>query len=218
MAGLPKGTVRNNIVLPPNYGKKVTVGGQRTTLKPQLEVSVYKDRYGRYTVVEKGHRLTAEEKKLGLKRTRSKEALFIKQQFEMSGPRTTMRKLDSKRMQSNRRFRTWEVNGVKGWQDMDSWAFIGKDMPGRKGEVESLMYSLDRTTAGAAEGYDFLGTWRRMNTDEKFEAMQLLYEIDWENFFIEFIDSDGKMTRYVDETRQQEGLDMVMGILASVKG
>ena len=84
---LKKGEVRNLIRLPEHYGEKVTIGGRRVIYAPAIDVTVYKDKWGRYTVLEKGHRLTPAEKKLGLKRTRSAEAKFIKKLFpnELAG-------------------------------------------------------------------------------------------------------------------------------------
>lgn len=115
---LKKGEVRNLIKLPEHYGEKVTIGGQRVTYKPIVDVTVYKDKWGRYTVVEKGHKLTPAEKKLGLKRTRSAEAKFIKKQFEATGPKTQMRQLDINRInKGSRTFKPWEINATKGWID-----------------------------------------------------------------------------------------------------
>ena len=136
---LKKGEVRNLIKLPENYGAKVTIGGVRTTYKPLIDVTVYKDKWGRYTVLEKGHRLTPAEKRLGLKRTRSAEAKFIKQQFEATGPKTQMRQLSVNKVnKGDRIFKPWEINATKGWIDTKRESFVGKSHPGRVGEMEQL--------------------------------------------------------------------------------
>lgn len=213
LARLRKGEVRNLIRLPEGYGKKVTVGGVRSTFLPTIEVSVYKDKWGRYTVVEKGHRLTPQEKRLGLKRTRSGEARMIAEQFKATGPMTSMRKLTGKKVMENRMFRAWEVNSTKGWMDIKRGSFVGMQRVGRTGEMESLMHSLDATTAAINNGWDFTGFWESLDDGQRFKVMQRLQEVDWENFWNEYIDSDGTMRRMPDEDKQTEGLETVMGIM-----
>lgn len=218
MAGLPKGQVRNLINLPANYGKRINVGGIRSTYKPSLEVSVYKDRYGRYTVVEKGHRLTAEEKRLGLKRTRSLEARFIKERFETYGPDITLRKAPSKRMGETRRLKVWEVNGQKGWVDVKKGEFIGVEMPGVTGDMERMMRSFDRTTFGLGTDSNFEGRYRNLNARQKLEMIELISELDLDTFFREYIDSDGSFEREVNEAKQEEGLEIIESFFRQVTG
>lgn len=214
MPGLPKGQVRNLIRVPENYNKRVTIDGMRVRFRPTIEVTVYKDRWGRYAVVDKGRRLTPEEKKLGLKRVRSKEAQWIASQYETIGPNAKLRKLESnKRRPENRNFRAWKVGAVEGWVQLKTGSFIGKDMPGRQGEMEVLMYSLDRTTFAANNHISFSDIWDKMTIQQRFDAMTRLQQIDWETFFKEYIDSDGNYDDDLNLERQEEGLAMVMEIL-----
>ena len=216
---LKKGEVRNLIKLPENYGAKVTIGGVRTTYKPLIDVTVYKDKWGRYTVLEKGHRLTPAEKKLGLKRTRSAEAKFIKQQFEATGPKTQMRQLSVNKVnKGDRIFKPWEINATKGWIDTKRESFVGKSHPGRVGEMEQLMRSLDGTTAAINYGYNFREMWADLTEDEKFMAMHYLQQIDWDDFWLQVIDSDGEMRRPVDIDSQIAGLESIVDIFKKVKG
>lgn len=216
---LKKGEVRNLIKLPENYGAKVTIGGVRTTYKPLIDVTVYKDKWGRYTVLEKGHRLTPAEKRLGLKRTRSAEAKFIKQQFEATGPKTRMRQLDINKVnKGDRIFKPWEINATKGWIDTKRESFVGKSHPGRVGEMEQLMRSLDGTTAAINYGYNFREMWADLTEDEKFMAMHYLQQIDWDDFWLQVIDSDGEMRRPVDIDSQIAGLESIVDIFKKVKG
>lgn len=215
---LKKGEVRNLIKLPEHYGEKITLGGVRGLYKPTIEVSVYKDKWGRYTVVEKGHRFTAQEKKLGLKRTRSAEAKFIKQQFETSGPRTHMRQLEQNRInKGDRYFKPWEVNATKGWIDTKRGSFVGKNMPGRVGEMEQLMKSLDATTAALSYGYNFRQLWADLTEDQKFRLMRELQTNDWDTFWNEWVDSDGTLDKLPDVDKQTAGLETVMEYFLRVK-
>ena len=215
---LKKGEVRNLIRLPENYGAKVTIGGVRTTYKPLIDVTVYKDKWGRYTVLEKGHRLTPDEKKLGLKRTRSAEAKFIKKQFEASGPKTQMRQLSANRVnKGDRIFKPWEINATKGWIDTKRESFVGKSHPGRVGEMEQIMRSLDGTTAAINYGYNFRQMWADLTEDEKFMAMHYLQQIDWDYFWLQLVDSDGEMRRPVDIDSQLAALESIVDIFQKVK-
>ena len=215
---LKKGEVRNLIRLPEHYGEKVTIGGRRVTYAPAIDVTVYKDKWGRYTVLEKGHRLTPAEKKLGLKRTRSKEAQFIKKQFEATGPKTQMRQLSVNKVnKGDRIFKPWEVNATKGWIDTTRESFVGKSQPGRVGEMEQIMRSLDGTTAAINYGYNFREMWADLTEDEKFMAMHELQQIDWEHFWVQLIDSDGEMRRPVDIDSQLAALESIVDILRKVK-
>ena len=215
---LKKGEVRNLIKLPENYGAKVTIGGIRTNYKPLIDVTVYKDKWGRYTVVEKGHKLTPAEKKLGLKRTRSAEAKFIKQQFEATGPKTRMRQLDINKVnKGDRIFKPWEINATKGWIDTKRESFVGKSHPGRVGEMEQIMRSLDGTTAAINYGYNFRQMWADLSEEEKFKAMHYLQQIDWDNFWLQIMDSDGEMRRPVDIDSQIAGLESIVDIFKKVK-
>lgn len=208
---LKKGEVRNLIRLPEHYGERITIGGVRGTFRPTIEVSVYKDKWGRYTVVEKGHRFTAQERKLGLKRTRSKEAKYIKQQFETSGPRTHMRQLEPNRVnKGDRYFRPWEINATKGWIDIKRGSFVGRNMPGRMGEMEQLMKSLDATTAALSNGYNFREMWAGLTEEQKFRLMHDLQELDWETIWNEWVDSDGIMDKLPDVDKQTAALETVM--------
>lgn len=216
---LKKGEVRNLINLPENYGAKVTIGGRRVKYAPIVEVSVYKDKWGRYTVVEKGHKLTAAEKKLGLKRTRSKEAQFIKKQFEATGPRTQMRQLETNRInKGDRIFKPWEINATKGWIDTKRESFVGKSHPGRVGEMEQIMRSLDGTTAAINYGYNFREMWADLSEEEKFKAMHYLQQIDWDDFWLNMVDSDGEMRRPVNIDSQLAALESIVDIFKKVKG
>lgn len=215
---LKKGEVRNLIRLPENYGAKVTIGGVRTTYKPLIDVTVYKDKWGRYTVLEKGHRLTPDEKKLGLKRTRSAEAKFIKKQFEATGPKTQMRQLSANRVnKGDRIFKPWEINATKGWIDTKRESFVGKSHPGRVGEMEQIMRSLDGTTAAINYGYNFRQMWADLTEDEKFMAMHYLQQIDWDYFWLQLVDSDGEMRRPVDIDSQLAALESIVDIFQKVK-
>lgn len=215
---LKKGEVRNLIRLPENYGAKVTIGGRRVTYAPAIDVTVYKDKWGRYTVLEKGHRLTPAEKKLGLKRTRSAEAKFIKKQFEASGPKTQMRQLSVNKVnKGDRIFKPWEINATKGWIDTTRESFVGKSHPGRVGEMEQIMRSLDGTTAAINYGYNFRQMWADLTEDEKFRAMHELQQIDWDNFWAQLVDSDGEMRRPVDIDSQLAALESIMDIFRKVK-
>lgn len=215
---LKKGEVRNLIRLPENYGAKVTIGGVRTTYKPLIDVTVYKDKWGRYTVLEKGHRLTPDEKKLGLKRTRSAEAKFIKKQFEATGPKTQMRQLSANRVnKGDRIFKPWEINATKGWIDTKRESFVGKSHPGRVGEMEQIMRSLDGTTAAINYGYNFRQMWADLTEDEKFMAMHYLQQIDWDYFWLQLVDSDGEMRRPVDIDSQLAALESIVDIFEKVK-
>lgn len=216
---LKKGEVRNLINLPENYGAKVTIGGRRVVYAPIVEVTVYKDKWGRYTVAEKGHKLTAAEKKLGLKRTRSKEAQFIKKQFEATGPKTQMRQLEANRInKGDRIFKPWEINATKGWIDTKRESFVGKSHPGRVGEMEQIMRSLDGTTAAINYGYNFREMWAGLSEEEKFRAMHELQKIDWDNFWLNMVDSDGEMRRPVDIDSQLAALESIVDIFKLVKG
>ena len=215
---LKKGEVRNLIRLPENYGAKVTIGGRRVTYAPAIDVTVYKDKWGRYTVLEKGHRLTPAEKKLGLKRTRSAEAKFIKKQFEASGPKTQMRQLSINKVnKGDRIFKPWEINATKGWIDTTRESFVGKSHPGRVGEMEQIMRSLDGTTAAINYGYNFRQMWADLSEEEKFRAMHYLQQIDWEHFWVQLIDSDGEMRRPVDIDSQLAALESIVDIFLKVK-
>lgn len=223
---LKPGEVRNLINFPDMYGHKVTIDGKRVTFTPTVEVSVYKDRWGRYTVVDKGHRLTAQEKKLGLRRTRTKEAQFIKREFENS-PYSHLRKLTQLKGKSSRQYPRWEVDGVKGWVNLSKVgkpgkggigkadAFIGKQMIGRKGEMEVLMYSLSRTTFATEAGINLLDMWNKLTEAQKFAKMVELLNIDWDNFFDEYIDSDGIYSDDINMTKQEIGVNMIAEILQS---
>lgn len=215
---LKKGEVRNLIKLPENYGAKVTIGGRRVTYAPAIDVTVYKDKWGRFTVLEKGHRLTPDEKKLGLKRTRSKEAQFIKKQFEATGPKTQMRQLSANRVnKGDRIFKPWEINATKGWIDTKRESFVGKSHPGRVGEMEQIMRSLDGTTAAINYGYNFRQMWADLTEDEKFMAMHYLQQIDWDYFWLQMVDSDGEMRRPVDIDSQLAALESIVDIFMKVK-
>lgn len=215
---LKKGEVRNLIRLPENYGAKVTIGGVRTTYKPLIDVTVYKDKWGRYTVLEKGHRLTPDEKKLGLKRTRTAEAKFIKKQFEATGPKTQMRQLSANRVnKGDRIFKPWEINATKGWIDTKRESFVGKSHPGRVGEMEQIMRSLDGTTTAINYGYNFRQMWADLTEDEKFMAMHYLQQIDWDYFWLQLVDSDGEMRRPVDIDSQLAALESIVDIFQKVK-
>ena len=215
---LKKGEVRNLINLPEHYGEKITLGGARGVYKPAIEVSVYKDKWGRYTVVEKGHRFTAQEKKLGLKRTRSAEAKFIKKQFETSGPRTHMRQLEVNRInKGSRYFKPWEINATKGWIDTKRDSFIGKQRMGRMGEMEQLMKSLDATTAALKYKYNFREEWNSLTEEQKFRLMQDLQTIDWDTFWNEWVDSDGTLDKLPDVDRQIAALETVNEFFLRVK-
>lgn len=216
---LKKGEVRNLIKVPAHYGEKVTIGGERVTFRPNVPVTVYKDKYGRYTVVEKGHRLTAQEKALGLRRTRSGEAQFIKQQYETTGPMTRMRRLTANRQNlESRTFKPWQIGPTKGWIDIKRGSFIGIQRIGRMGDMERLMRSLDATTGAINEGYRFREMWTKMNKEQKFEVMQELQEMDWDNFWSEFIDSDGSYDRMPDTDKQVEGLKYVNEVMTRATG
>lgn len=215
---LKKGEVRNLIRLPENYGAKVTIGGKRVTYAPAIDVTVYKDKWGRFTVLEKGHRLTPDEKKLGLKRTRSKEAQFIKKQFEATGPKTQMRQLTANRVnKGDRIFKPWEINATKGWIDTKRESFVGKSHPGRVGEMEQIMRSLDGTTAAINYDYNFRQMWADLTEDEKFMAMHHLQQIDWDYFWLQLVDSDGEMRRPVDIDSQLAALESIVDIFQKVK-
>ena len=215
---LRKGEVRNLIKLPENYGAKVTIGGRRVIYSPIVEVTVYKDKWGRYTVVEKGHKLTSAEKKLGLKRTRSAEAKFIKKQFEATGPKTQMRQLEVNRInKGDRIFKPWEINVTKGWIDTKRDSFVGKSHPGRVGEMEQIMRSLDGTTAAINYGYNFREMWAELTEEQKFKAMHYLQQIDWEHFWVQLVDSDGEMKRPVDIDSQLAALESIVDIFEKVK-
>lgn len=213
-----KGEVRNLIKLPEHYGEKVTIGGKRVTYAPAIDVTVYKDKWGRFTVLEKGHRLTPAEKKLGLKRTRSAEAKFIKKQFEATGPKTQMRQLSANRVnKGDRIFKPWEINATKGWIDTTRESFVGKSHPGRVGEMEQIMRSLDGTTAAINYGYNFRQMWADLTEDEKFMAMHYLQQIDWNYFWLQLVDSDGEMRRPVDIDSQLAALESIVDIFMKVK-
>lgn len=215
---LKKGEVRNLIRLPEHYGEKVTIGGKRVTYAPAIDVTVYKDKWGRFTVLEKGHRLTPAEKKLGLKRTRSAEAKFIKKQFEATGPKTQMRQLSANRVnKGDRIFKPWEINATKGWIDTTRESFVGKSHPGRVGEMEQIMRSLDGTTAAINYGYNFRQMWADLTEDEKFMAMHYLQQIDWDYFWLQLVDSDGEMRRPVDIDSQLAALESIVDIFMKVK-
>ena len=217
-SNLKKGEVRNLIKLPEHYGEKVTIGGQRVIYKPAIDVTVYKDKWGRYTVVEKGHKLTSAEKRLGLKRTRSAEAKFIKKQFEATGHKTQMRQLDINRInKGNRTFKPWVINATKGWIDTKRESFVGKSHPGRVGEMEQIMRSLDGTTAAINYGYNFRQMWADLTEDEKFRAMHELQQIDWDYFWLQLVDSDGEMRRPVNIDSQLAALESIMDIFRKVK-
>ena len=217
-SNLKKGEVRNLIKLPEHYGEKVTIGGQRVIYKPAIDVTVYKDKWGRYTVVEKGHKLTSAEKRLGLKRTRSAEAKFIKKQFEATGPKTQMRQLEANRInKGDRIFKPWEVNATKGWIDTKRESFVGKSHPGRVGEMEQIMRSLDGTTAAINYGYNFREMWANLSEEEKFRAMHELQKFDWDNFWLNMVDSDGEMRRPVDIDSQLAALESIVDIFKKVK-
>lgn len=207
---LPKGQVRNNIVLPEGYGKKITVDGKRALWKPTVEVSVYKDKWGRYTVKTKGDRLTPAEKRLGLRRSRSQEAQWIKKEYETYGPRTTIRKIKGR--ESNK-LKRWEVNSIKGWALPKKKEFIGEKTPLREGDMERLMKSLDRTTYAWSNGIKFSDMWNKMSADEKFDFMQKTADLDWDQFFKEYIDSDGTWDDNVNLESQEEGLNMVLALM-----
>ena len=215
---LKKGEVRNLIRLPEHYGEKVTIGGRRVIYAPAIDVTVYKDKWGRYTVLEKGHRLTPAEKRLGLKRTRSAEAKFIKKQFEATGPKTQMRQLSVNKVnKGDRIFKPWVINATKGWIDTKRDSFVGESHPGRVGEMEQIMRSLDGTTAAINYGYNFTEMWADLTEDEKFMAMHYLQQIDWDNFWLQVIDSDGEMRRPVDIDSQIAGLESIVNIFLKVK-
>lgn len=215
---LKKGEVRNLIKLPELYGAKVTIGGERVIYKPIIDVTVYKDKWGRYTVVEKGHKLTSAEKKLGLKRTRSAEAKFIKKQFEATGPKTQMRQLDINRInKGSRTFKPWEINATKGWIDTKRESFVGKSHPGRVGEMEQLMRSLDGTTAAINYGYNFRQMWADLSEEEKFKLMAELQKMDWDTFWDEWVDSDGDFSKLVDVDRQIAALETVNELFIKVR-
>ena len=217
-SNLKKGEVRNLIKLPEHYGEKVTIGGQRVIYKPAIDVTVYKDKWGRYTVVEKGHKLTSAEKRLGLKRTRSAEAKFIKKQFEATGPKTQMRQLEVNRInKGSRTFKPWVINATKGWIDTMRESFVGKSHPGRVGEMEQIMRSLDGTTAAINYGYNFREMWADLSEEEKFRAMHYLQQIDWEHFWVQLVDSDGEMKRPVDIDSQLAALESIVDIFEKVK-
>lgn len=211
---LPKGQVRNNIVLPEGYGKKVTLDGKRVTVKPTIEVSVYKDRWGRYTVKNKGDRLTPAEKRLGLRRSRSQEAQWIKQEYETYGPNTIIRKVKGR---ESGRLKRWQVNDIKGWAKLTkkNQEFIGEKTPFREGDMERLMRSLDGTTFAWSNGIKFTEMWDKMTADEKFDFMQKTADQDWDQFFKEYIDSDGTWSDTIDLQRQEEGLNMVLALMES---
>lgn len=221
---LKKGEVRNLISLPDKYGKQVTVDGKRVWFYPKVEVSVFKDKWGRYTVLDKGHRLTASEKRLGLKRTRTKEAQFIKSEYERSGPYTKMRKLPDLKGKSSSQYKHWQVGANKGWLNVKKVGltngkgeavnpFIVEDSVGRTGDIEILLYSISRTTYAINNGLDLVGMWKKLTAKEKFAVMVELEKIDWENFFNEYIDSDGIFSDYIDESKQEIGVSMVHDIL-----
>lgn len=215
---LKKGEVRNLIRLPEHYGEKVTIGGRRVIYAPAIDVTVYKDKWGRYTVLEKGHRLTPAEKKLGLKRTRSAEAKFIKKQFEATGPKTQMRQLSVNKVnKGDRIFKPWVINATKGWIDTKRESFVGESHPGRVGEMEQIMRSLDGTTAAINYGYNFRQMWADLTEDEKFMAMHYLQQIDWDNFWLNMVDSDGEMRRPVDIDSQLAALESIVDIFQKVK-
>lgn len=214
---LKKGEIRNIIQLPESYGERITIGGERVTFRPTIEVSVFKDKWGRYTVAEKGHRLTPAEKRLGLKRTRTAEAKFIKQQFETSGPKTHMRKLDVNKVnKGDKTFKPWEVNATKGWIDTKRGSFIGKNKIGRTGEMEQLMKSLDATTGAINNGFNFRELWASLNDDQKFAVMTRLQEMEWDDFWNNWVDSDGDFSKLVDVDRQVEALEAVMSVIQKV--
>ena len=222
---LKPGEVRKNIKLPDMYGHKVTIDGKRVVFTPTVEVTVYKDKWGRYAVTEKGHRLTAQEKRMGYKRSRGKEARFIKQEFEKYGPESSLRKMTQLKGKSSKSFPKWEVNAVKGWVNLSKVGkkksdgvstvdpFIGEHMIGRMGDMERLMYSLDRTTYGVEAGLNFRKIWNSLTETEKFAKMVELEKIDWDDFFNEYVDSDGENFMNVDTVKQEIGLTMILEIL-----
>lgn len=220
---LKKGEVRNIITVPEKYGKQITVDGKRVWFYPTIEVSVFKDRWGRYTVADKGHRLTPQEKKLGLKRTRTKEAQFIKQEFERGGPLTKMRKLSDLKGKSSAQFKRWQVGANKGWLNVKKVGKNGKNINpfiventiGRKGDMEILLYSISRTTYAINNDIDLVQIWEKLSEKDKFSKMVELEKMDWDDFFNVYVDSDGIYSDYIDEAKQEIGVKMILDILTS---
>ena len=210
MVRLRKGEVRN-LLGPP---KTVKIDGKTVKVAPS-EVSVFKDRWGRYTVRERGVRMTASERRLGLRPARGKEAKWIRSEYEMYGSDLKMRKIGGK---ENRSLRAWEVGSLRGWVDLKKGEFISRDYPTHLGDMERLMRSLSATTWALINNVDFGELWSRLTGDEKFVAMTKLSGIDWDNFFKSFIDSDGSRQDVVSEELQGDGLVRILKILVGRGG
>lgn len=202
---LRKGEVRNLLSKP----KTLVVDGKTVKVAPG-EVTVFKDRWGRYTVKEKGSRITAEERRLGLKRARGKEAAWIKSEYEQYGSELKMRKLNSK---ESRTLRSWQVGSLKGWVNVRRGEFISRDYPTHLGDMERLMRSLSATTWALNNDVDFEELWYRLSGDEKFDAMSRLVDINWSNFFNTYIDSDGTHQDGINDELQERGLTYVLELL-----
>ncbi len=202
---LRKGEVRNLLSKP----KTITVDGKTVKVAPG-EVVVFKDRWGRYTVKEKGARMTETDRRLGLKRARGKEAAWIRSEYEQYGSELRMRKLDSR---ESRTLRAWEVGSLKGWVNVRQGEFISRDYPTHLGDMERLMRSLSATTWALKNNVDFEELWYRLSGDERFEAMSKLVDINWSNFFNTYIDSDGSHQDTVNEELQGQGLNHILEVL-----
>lgn len=210
---LAKGEVRN--LLRQTKPKAVVIDGKPVRVKAKADVSVYKDRWGRYTVIDKGRRLTADEKKLGLKRARGKEAEWIRAEYAEYGPQLRMQKTSGG--PQNRFLRGWNVNGLKGWVNVKQGDFISKDYPTHLGDMERLMRSLSRTQYARAHHVNLETMWRKLNKEQQFNAMSKLINVNWDNFFETYIDSKGVGSDgAVNMELQEEGIRMVQDILRSV--
>lgn len=208
MVKLKPGEIRN--LLKPVEQKKVVIDGRPVKVKTETPVTIYKDRWGRYTVLERGRRLGAAEKRLGLKRSRGKEADWIKKEFEEFGPRITLRKTGGKQSKS---LRSWEVNGLKGWVNLKDSEFISKNYPTHIGDMEKLMFSLSMTQCARRKGWDFESIWRGLDENQQFQAISKLIGFNWANFFETYVDSDGVGGEAVNLELQEQGLRKVLKIL-----
>ena len=129
-----------------------------------------------------------------------------------------MRQLEVNRInKGDRIFKPWEINATKGWIDTKRESFVGKSHPGRVGEMEQIMRSLDGTTAAINYGYNFREMWADLSEEEKFRAMHYLQQIDWDYFWLQVVDSDGEMRRPVNIDSQLAALESIVDIFEKVK-
>ena len=213
-----KGAVRVDIMLPKGYGEVRRAGSVTFRNTPDVQTTVYKDRFGHYLVIEKGGHLDVNQKRQGFKKTRDKMSRILQDQFRKNPhSEVIIHKEKSHGRGGSRKPTVWDVTvnkerGVIG----ENGQFTPVDEFG-KNSTASLLDSIDHTQFAIDNYLDMKGWYMGLDAVERGKVREALVNFDWDGFFEEFIDSDGK-AHSGDPSKQKAGIDSLLDTLSMALG